>query len=174
MFFHCKLFVLLIYSKLTTEQNTLFLYLLLQSNHNVASFIFSRSDIEQLVRTLRGLYNLHSQQCVCVCVCVCTFTCAPEMILTLVVYTHTLTGTHKHAPTHTHARAQTHTHSPTLTQTHTHPPTHTHTHQVLPLLRQLHDCGNESSHHVYMLLIILLILSQDDCFNKSIHEIVSV
>ena len=129
MFFHCKLFVLLIYSKLTTEQNTLFLYLLLQSNHNVASFIFSRSDIEQLVRTLRGLYNLHSQQCVCVCVCVCvcTFTCAPEMILTLVVYTHTLTGTHIHAPTHTHARAQTHTHLPTLTQTHTHPPTHTHT-----------------------------------------------
>ncbi len=42
--------------------------------------------------------------------------------------------------------------------------------QVLPLLKQLHDHGNESSHHVYMLLIILLILSQDDCFNKSIHE----
>ena len=42
--------------------------------------------------------------------------------------------------------------------------------QVLPLLHQLHDCGSQSSHHVYMLLIILLILSQDDCFNKSIHE----
>lgn len=46
--------------------------------------------------------------------------------------------------------------------------------QVVPLLHQLYDCGSQSSHHVYMLLIILLILSQDDCFNKSIHESVCV
>ncbi|XP_064387359.1 dymeclin-like isoform X2 [Halichondria panicea] len=76
-------------SQLNDESHALLLYLLLQGNPNVASFIFSRSDIEQL---------------------------------------------------------------------------------VLPLLKQLHDHGNESSHHVYMLLIILLILSQDECFNKSIHE----
>ena len=46
--------------------------------------------------------------------------------------------------------------------------------QVVPLLKQLHDSGSQSSHHVYMLLIIVLILSQDECFNKSIHEVVSV
>ena len=42
--------------------------------------------------------------------------------------------------------------------------------QVLPLLKQLNSEGNQPSHHSYMLLIILLILSQDECFNKSIHE----
>jgi len=46
--------------------------------------------------------------------------------------------------------------------------------QIDPLLQQLYNCGNYSSHHVYMLLIILLIFSQDECFNKSVHEIVSV
>ena len=34
--------------------------------------------------------------------------------------------------------------------------------------------GNQPSHHSYMLLIILLILSQDECFNKSIHEKVCI
>ena len=36
-------------SQLTNEQTTLFLYLLLQGNSNVASFILSRSDIDLLV-----------------------------------------------------------------------------------------------------------------------------
>lgn len=42
--------------------------------------------------------------------------------------------------------------------------------QVLPLLKQLNDEGNKPSHNSYMLLIILLILSQDECLNKSVHE----
>ena len=46
--------------------------------------------------------------------------------------------------------------------------------QVLPLLKQLNSEGNQPSHHSYMLLIILLILSQDECFNKSIHEKVCI
>lgn len=45
--------------------------------------------------------------------------------------------------------------------------------QVVPLLKQLYDCDSHSFHHVYMLLIILLIFSQDTCFNKSVHDIVS-
>lgn len=39
----------LIYSQLTNEQTTLFLYLLLQGNSSIASFILSRSDIDLLV-----------------------------------------------------------------------------------------------------------------------------
>lgn len=38
-----------LYSGLNDESYALLLYLLLQGNSNVASFIFSRSDIEQLV-----------------------------------------------------------------------------------------------------------------------------
>ncbi|CAI8054037.1 Dymeclin [Geodia barretti] len=74
-----------------SEQTTLLLYLLLQGNPHVASFIFSRSDIALL---------------------------------------------------------------------------------VVPLLHHLHGSSQQpsSAHHVYMLLIVLLIFSQDDCFNKSIHE----
>ena len=44
---------------------------------------------------------------------------------------------------------------------------------VLPILEQLHKSDEGSSHHLYMMLIILLILSQDEVFSKSIHEIVS-
>ena len=36
-------------SQLTNEQTTLFLYVLLQGNANFSSFVFSRSDIHQLV-----------------------------------------------------------------------------------------------------------------------------
>uniref|UniRef100_A0AAN0IQV4 Dymeclin n=2 Tax=Amphimedon queenslandica TaxID=400682 RepID=A0AAN0IQV4_AMPQE len=42
---------------------------------------------------------------------------------------------------------------------------------MLPLLKELSSEGKKPSHHSYMLLIILLILSQDECFNKSVHEI---
>ena len=45
---------------------------------------------------------------------------------------------------------------------------------VLPLLQQLFRSGEDSSHHLYMLLIVLLLLSQDQVFNKAVHEIVSV
>merc|ERR1719220_2970617 len=42
---------------------------------------------------------------------------------------------------------------------------------TVPLLRVLYMKDNKSSHHVYMALIVLLILSEDDCYTKSIHEI---
>lgn len=44
---------------------------------------------------------------------------------------------------------------------------------VLPLLQQLFRSGEDSSHHLYMLLIVLLLLSQDQVFSKAVHEIVS-
>ena len=80
---------------MSSEQTALLLYFLLHGNQNVASFIFSRSDIDAL---------------------------------------------------------------------------------VIPLVEQLHahKVGEDSSHHLYMLLIIFLILSQDEVFNKTIHEIVSL
>ncbi|XP_017771961.1 PREDICTED: dymeclin [Nicrophorus vespilloides] len=41
---------------------------------------------------------------------------------------------------------------------------------VIPILKTLYHAPNSNSHHIYMSLIILLILSEDDLFNRSIHE----
>uniref|UniRef100_A0A8I5UDL4 Dymeclin n=1 Tax=Pongo abelii TaxID=9601 RepID=A0A8I5UDL4_PONAB len=45
---------------------------------------------------------------------------------------------------------------------------------VLPILEILYHVEERNSHHVYMALIILLILTEDDGFNRSIHEIVDL
>ena len=45
--------------------------------------------------------------------------------------------------------------------------------QVMPLLKILYHAQDKNSHHIYMALIILLVLSEDDVFNKAVHEIVS-
>ncbi|KAJ3649162.1 hypothetical protein Zmor_020918 [Zophobas morio] len=42
---------------------------------------------------------------------------------------------------------------------------------IIPILKTLYNAPNSNSHHIYMSLIILLILSEDDSFNKTIHEI---
>ncbi len=44
---------------------------------------------------------------------------------------------------------------------------------IIPILKVVFNAPNRSSHHIYMALIILLILSEDDLFNKSIHNIVN-
>lgn len=44
--------------------------------------------------------------------------------------------------------------------------------KVLPILEILYHVEDRNSHHVYMALIILLILTEDDTFNRSIHEVV--
>ncbi|KAF5305088.1 hypothetical protein FQA39_LY09350 [Lamprigera yunnana] len=41
---------------------------------------------------------------------------------------------------------------------------------IIPILKTLYQAPNCDSHHIYMSLIILLILSEDDTFNKNIHE----
>ncbi|OWF38655.1 dymeclin-like [Mizuhopecten yessoensis] len=43
---------------------------------------------------------------------------------------------------------------------------------VMPLLKILYHAQDRNSHHIYMALIILLILSEDEVFNKAVHEIV--
>lgn len=43
---------------------------------------------------------------------------------------------------------------------------------VIPILQILYNAPESSSHHIYMSLIVLLILSEDDGFNKSVHQIV--
>ncbi|XP_068616250.1 dymeclin-like, partial [Brachionichthys hirsutus] len=43
---------------------------------------------------------------------------------------------------------------------------------VLPILEILYHVEDRNSHHVYMALIILLILTEDDAFNRSVHEVV--
>ncbi|XP_058895775.1 dymeclin isoform X1 [Kogia breviceps] len=42
---------------------------------------------------------------------------------------------------------------------------------VLPILEILYHVEERNSHHVYMALIVLLILTEDDGFNRSIHEV---
>ncbi|XP_069779964.1 dymeclin isoform X1 [Narcine bancroftii] len=43
---------------------------------------------------------------------------------------------------------------------------------VLPILEILYDVEKRNSHHVYMALIILLILTEEDSFNRSVHEVI--
>ncbi|XP_064873727.1 dymeclin-like isoform X4 [Oncorhynchus nerka] len=43
---------------------------------------------------------------------------------------------------------------------------------VMPILKILYHVEDRNSHHVYMALIILLILTEEDTFNRSIHEVV--
>lgn len=45
--------------------------------------------------------------------------------------------------------------------------------QVIPILQTLYNAPQSTSYHIYMSLIILLILSEDEGFNKNVHEIVS-
>ena len=45
-------------------------------------------------------------------------------------------------------------------------------HLVVPILKLLYTAEEQNSHHIYMALIVLLILSQDENFNKSVHEVV--
>lgn len=42
---------------------------------------------------------------------------------------------------------------------------------VMPLLKILYHAQEKNSHHIYMALIILLVLSEDDVFNKAVHEV---
>lgn len=44
--------------------------------------------------------------------------------------------------------------------------------QLMPILEALYNASMRSSNQIYMLLIILLILSQDSSFNASIHKLV--
>ncbi|CAH0550083.1 unnamed protein product [Brassicogethes aeneus] len=41
---------------------------------------------------------------------------------------------------------------------------------IVPILKTLYNAPNSNSHHIYMSLIILLILSEDETFNKSVHQ----
>ncbi|CAL8317607.1 unnamed protein product [Lota lota] len=43
---------------------------------------------------------------------------------------------------------------------------------VMPILEILYHVEERNSHHVYMALIILLILTEDEAFNRSVHEVV--
>lgn len=43
---------------------------------------------------------------------------------------------------------------------------------MMPILKLLYNADDHNAHHIYMSLIILLILSQDENFNKSVHELV--
>lgn len=42
---------------------------------------------------------------------------------------------------------------------------------VIPILQVLYLAPEQNSHHIYMALIILLILTEDDHFNQSIHDL---
>ncbi|CAG2123427.1 unnamed protein product, partial [Medioppia subpectinata] len=42
---------------------------------------------------------------------------------------------------------------------------------VVPILKILYTSPDRNSHHIYMALIILLVLSEDNLFNESVHDI---
>ncbi|XP_023168308.1 dymeclin [Drosophila hydei] len=42
---------------------------------------------------------------------------------------------------------------------------------VIPILQTLYNAPDSNSHHIYMSLIVLLILSEDEGFNKNVHTI---
>lgn len=44
----------------------------------------------------------------------------------------------------------------------------------MPILETLYNASRRTSNQIYMLLIILLILSQDSSFNASIHKLVRI
>lgn len=44
---------------------------------------------------------------------------------------------------------------------------------LIPVLRILYNSPDRNSHHIYMSLIILLVLSEDNLYNSIIHDIVS-
>ncbi|KAI2809695.1 hypothetical protein BLOT_000846 [Blomia tropicalis] len=44
-------------------------------------------------------------------------------------------------------------------------------HFVIPVLRILYNSPDRNSHHIYMALIILLVLSEDNLFNNIVHDI---
>lgn len=41
---------------------------------------------------------------------------------------------------------------------------------VVPILKTLYNAADRTNHHIYMSLIILLILTEDDLFNASVHD----
>lgn len=45
--------------------------------------------------------------------------------------------------------------------------------QLVPILRTLYHAPDSNSHHIYMSLIVILILSEDDLFTKTVHDVVS-
>lgn len=46
--------------------------------------------------------------------------------------------------------------------------------QLMPILETLYNASKKTPNQIYMLLIILLILSQDSSFNASIHKMVRI
>lgn len=46
--------------------------------------------------------------------------------------------------------------------------------QMIPILKILYEAPERTSHHIYMSLIVLLILSEDDLFNEAVHDIVRI
>ncbi|KAM7313806.1 dymeclin [Ixodes scapularis] len=42
---------------------------------------------------------------------------------------------------------------------------------IVPILKILYDAPEKTSHHIYMSLIVVLILSEDDLFNEAVHDI---
>ncbi|KAH9369058.1 hypothetical protein HPB48_002596 [Haemaphysalis longicornis] len=42
---------------------------------------------------------------------------------------------------------------------------------MMPILKILYEAPERTSHHIYMSLIVLLILSEDDLFNEAVHDI---
>jgi len=45
---------------------------------------------------------------------------------------------------------------------------------VIPILQVLFNAEQKNAHHIYMALIVILILTQNEEFNSAIHEMVYI
>lgn len=145
---------------LRDDQTTLLLYLLIHQNAGMKAFILSRTNIDALVS---------------LCLVVTTWSMLLHMNWYFVACSHSCDG-EEFKPCYTFW-------SPALWNTEKFCfllvciiviSVCLSCEQVLPLLRILYGAQERNSHHIYMALIILLVLSEDDLFNKAVHEIVSV
>nr|CAD7586627.1 unnamed protein product [Timema genevievae] len=132
-----------------SDHTTLLLYLLVHRNHMVKNYILSRSDIELLEDTVKPEFDPQED------------TVKPEFdpqedTVKLEFDPQEDTVKPEFDPQEDTVKLEFDPQEDTL--------------NVVRILKTLYHAPDSNSHHIYMSLIILLILSEDDLFNKTIHE----
>ncbi|CAG2055624.1 unnamed protein product, partial [Timema podura] len=133
-----------------SDHTTLLLYLLVHRNHMVKNYILSRSDIELLEDTVKPEFDPQED------------TVKPEFD------PQEDTVKPEFDPQEDTVKPEFDPQEDTVK-----PEIDPQEDIVVRILKTLYHAPDSNSHHIYMSLIILLILSEDDLFNKTIHESVS-
>ncbi|RLV93592.1 hypothetical protein DV515_00013415 [Chloebia gouldiae] len=132
-----------------SDQATLLLYMLLHQNSNVRTYVLARTDIENLVSlALPPLFSSRG-------------TALQAWVSPAASGLSSALGTIERHGKNESLEVDSH-----------HLEMWEKNRKVLPILEILYHVEERNSHHVYMALIILLILTEDDGFNRSIHEVI--